>query len=104
MLLPSYLRDLCCPVSVLASCRVLCSAIRATLLQRQICQSPGLALTAHYKGNEWGKIPVLTGHSSPFHSLGFRLSSPIFFPLPFSSPSLRTSAAVSYVELLSVQS
>src|SRR6218665_3293916 len=28
--------------------------------QRQICQSPGLALNAH-SGNEWGKIPVLTG-------------------------------------------
>src|SRR6218665_2977141 len=38
----------------------LCSAIRATLGQRQICQSPGLALNAH-SGNEWGKIPVLTG-------------------------------------------
>src|SRR6218665_3311349 len=37
-----------------------CSAIRATLGQRQICQSPGLALNAH-SGNEWGKIPVLTG-------------------------------------------
>src|SRR6218665_670194 len=38
----------------------LCSAIRATLGQRQIRQSPGLALNAH-SGNEWGKIPVLTG-------------------------------------------
>src|SRR6218665_1159348 len=37
-----------------------CSAIRATLRQRQIRQSPGLALNAH-SGNEWGKIPVLTG-------------------------------------------
>src|SRR6218665_4167979 len=36
------------------------SAIRATLGQRQIRQSPGLALNAH-SGNEWGKIPVLTG-------------------------------------------
>src|SRR6218665_3759906 len=36
------------------------SAIQATLGQRQICQSPGLALNAH-SGNEWGKIPVLTG-------------------------------------------
>jgi len=32
----------------------LCSAIQATLGQRQICQSPGLALNAHL-GNEWGK-------------------------------------------------
>src|SRR6218665_2985548 len=55
---------------------------------KQIRQSPGLALNAH-SGNEWGKIPVLTGHSSPFHPLGFRLSSPIFLPLPFSSPSVR---------------
>src|SRR6218665_640032 len=38
----------------------LCSAIRATLGQRQFRQSPGLALNAH-SGNEWGKIPVLTG-------------------------------------------
>src|SRR6218665_3645715 len=38
----------------------LCSAIRATLGQRQIRQSPGIALNAH-SGNEWGKIPVLTG-------------------------------------------
>src|SRR6218665_1972820 len=38
----------------------LCSAIRATLGQRQFRQSPGLALNAHL-GNEWGKIPVLTG-------------------------------------------
>src|SRR6218665_3941400 len=38
----------------------LCSAIRATLGQRQIRQRPGLALNAH-SGNEWGKIPVLTG-------------------------------------------
>src|SRR6218665_200979 len=37
-----------------------CSAIRATLGQRQFRQSPGLALNAH-SGNEWGKIPVLTG-------------------------------------------
>src|SRR6218665_1416751 len=37
-----------------------CSAIRATLGQRQIRQNPGLALNAH-SGNEWGKIPVLTG-------------------------------------------
>ena len=29
-------------------------------LQRQIRQSLGLALNAH-SGNEWGKIPVLTG-------------------------------------------
>src|SRR6218665_1291240 len=34
--------------------------MRATLGQRQIRQSPGLALNAH-SGNEWGKIPVLTG-------------------------------------------
>jgi len=34
--------------------------MRSTLGQRQICQSPGLALNAH-SGNEWGKIPVLTG-------------------------------------------
>src|SRR6218665_2327995 len=40
----------------------LCSAIRATLGQRQIRQSPGLPLNAH-SGNEWGKIPVLTGIS-----------------------------------------
>src|SRR6218665_339330 len=38
----------------------LCSAIRATLGQRQIRQSPGLALNAH-SGNDWGPIPVLTG-------------------------------------------
>src|SRR6218665_2554344 len=38
-----------------------CSTIRATLGQRQIRQSPGLALNAH-SGNEWGKIPVLTGY------------------------------------------
>src|SRR6218665_1319005 len=38
----------------------LCSAIRETLGQRKIRQSPGLALNAH-SGNEWGKIPVLTG-------------------------------------------
>src|SRR6218665_1883624 len=37
-----------------------CSAIRATLGQRQIRQSQSLALNAH-SGNEWGKIPVLTG-------------------------------------------
>src|SRR6218665_2193916 len=37
-----------------------CSAIRATLGQRQFRQSPGLALNAH-SGNEWGKIAVLTG-------------------------------------------
>src|SRR6218665_1491086 len=37
-----------------------CSAIRATLGQRQFRQSPGLALNAD-SGNEWGKIPVLTG-------------------------------------------
>src|SRR6218665_94016 len=37
-----------------------CSAIRATLGQRQIRQSPGFALNAH-SGNEWGNIPVLTG-------------------------------------------
>src|SRR6218665_1897868 len=41
-----------------------CSAIRATLGQRQIRQSPGLALNAH-SGNEWGKIPVLTGEGLP---------------------------------------
>src|SRR6218665_4140418 len=40
-------------------CPNLCSAIRATLGQRQIRQSSGLALNAH-SGNEWGKIPVLT--------------------------------------------
>src|SRR6218665_1873535 len=40
----------------------LCSAIRATLGQRQFRQSPGLALNAH-SGNEWGKIPVLTGYA-----------------------------------------
>src|SRR6218665_3358911 len=34
--------------------------MRATLGQRQIGQSPGLALNAH-SGNEWAKIPVLTG-------------------------------------------
>src|SRR6218665_1443723 len=45
-----------------------CSAIRATLGQRQIRQSPGLALNAH-SGNEWGKIPVLTGCSVNFHCL-----------------------------------
>src|SRR6218665_1577570 len=38
----------------------LCSAIRATLGQRQIRQSPGLALNAH-SGSYWGPIPVLTG-------------------------------------------
>src|SRR6218665_2278269 len=38
----------------------LCSGIRATLGQRQIRQSPCLALNAH-SGNEWGKILVLTG-------------------------------------------
>jgi len=38
----------------------LCSAIRATLGQRQIRQSPGLAQNAH-SGNDWGPIPVLTG-------------------------------------------
>src|SRR6218665_273578 len=37
-----------------------CSAIRATLGQRQIRQSPGLPLNAH-SGNDWGSIPVLTG-------------------------------------------
>src|SRR6218665_3156012 len=74
----------------------------ATLGQRQIRQSPGLALSAH-SGNEWGKILVLTGHSSPFHPLGFHLSSPISLPLPVSSPSLRTSAAVPYAELLAYQ-
>src|SRR6218665_1296056 len=37
-----------------------CSAIRATLGQRQFRQTPCLALNAH-SGNEWGKIPVLTG-------------------------------------------
>src|SRR6218665_586864 len=42
----------------------LCSAIRATLGQRQIRQSPGLALNAH-SGNEWGKISVLTGIQFP---------------------------------------
>src|SRR6218665_4201540 len=42
-----------------------CSAIRATLGQRQFRQSPGLALNAH-SGNEWDKIPVLTG--TPFQS------------------------------------
>src|SRR6218665_4178631 len=44
-----------------------CSAIRATLGQRQIRQSPGFALNAH-SGNEWGKILVLpgyTGHGEP---------------------------------------
>src|SRR6218665_2791666 len=41
-----------------------CSEIRETLGQRQIRQSPGLALNAH-SGNEWGKIPVLTGSSQP---------------------------------------
>src|SRR6218665_1114298 len=41
-----------------------CSAIRAILGQRQIRQSPGLALNAH-SGNEWGKIPVLTGYTAP---------------------------------------
>src|SRR6218665_2045301 len=45
-----------------------CSAIRATLGQRQIRQSPGLALNAHL-GNEWGKIPVLTGIGSSYGDL-----------------------------------
>src|SRR6218665_1793465 len=45
----------------------LCSAIRATLGQRQFRQSPGLALNLH-SGNEWGKIPVLTGLIGPYHS------------------------------------
>src|SRR6218665_1573145 len=31
--------------------------------QRQIRQSPGLALNAH-SGNDWGQIPVLTGQCS----------------------------------------
>src|SRR6218665_842704 len=35
---------------------------RATLGQRQIRQSPRLALNAH-SGNDWGPIPVLTGKS-----------------------------------------
>ena len=38
----------------------LCLAIRTTLGQRQIRQSPGLALNAH-SGNEQDKIQVLTG-------------------------------------------
>src|SRR6218665_4170053 len=43
-----------------------CSAIRATLGQRQFRQSPGLAPNAH-SGNEWGKIPVLTGEEPRAH-------------------------------------
>src|SRR6218665_1133059 len=56
-----------------------CSAIRATLGQRQIRQSPGLALSAH-SGNEWGKIPVLTGNLSKFES---RIRNVIGGPLVF---------------------
>src|SRR6218665_1578164 len=36
------------------------SLIWETLGQRQICQSPGLALNVH-SGNDWDPIPVLTG-------------------------------------------
>src|SRR6218665_892962 len=73
-----------------------CSANRATLGQRQIRQSPGLALNAH-SGNEWGKIPVLTGFPSPsilcvFHSLlsaiGFQSS---FFFTADVSPPIRST-------------
>src|SRR6218665_3573884 len=46
----------------------LCSAIRATLGQRQIRQRPGLALNAH-SGNDWGPIPVLTGYGRPHRKL-----------------------------------
>src|SRR6218665_2756926 len=69
----------------------LCSAIRETLGQRQIRQSPGLALNAH-SGNEWGKIPVLTGYWS-VHLITPSTTAPLlwndlpvhtfFFPLPF---------------------
>src|SRR6218665_2497001 len=44
----------------------LCAAIRVTLGQRQIRQSPGLALNAH-SGNEGGKIPVLAGYTVKRH-------------------------------------
>ena len=53
-------QDLCPNFALTAAKLILCSAIWATLGQRQIRQSPGLALNAH-SGNEWGKIPVLTG-------------------------------------------
>src|SRR6218665_3518397 len=64
-----------------------CSAIRATLGQRQIRQSPGLALNAH-SGNEWGKIPVLTGLSpccTPHLLLSFIPDIETCLPVPICS-------------------
>ena len=43
--------------------------VRAILGKRQIRQSPGLALNAH-SGNEWGKIPVLSGTALEVGDLG----------------------------------
>src|SRR6218665_2897328 len=52
-----------CPNFTLYGWANLCSTIRATLGQRQIRQSPGLALNAH-SGNDWGPIPVLAGRTA----------------------------------------
>src|SRR6218665_3356154 len=48
------------------------SLIWATLGQRQICQSPCLALNVH-SSNDWGPIPVLTGE---WPSGRFRVARP----------------------------
>src|SRR6218665_2494213 len=56
-----------CPNFTLYGWANLCSAIRATLGQRQIRQSPGLPLNAH-SGNDWGPIPVLTGSQISPHN------------------------------------
>src|SRR6218665_1458320 len=60
----------------------LCSAIRATLGQRQIRQGPGLALNAH-SGNDWGTIPVLTGKRIGLSMFISGLSRPILINLCF---------------------
>src|SRR6218665_2394234 len=49
--------------------------------QRQFRQSPYLALNPH-SGNEWGKIPVLTGHAV-LHMVG-----PSLFPSILSKPCI----------------
>src|SRR6218665_814822 len=72
-----------------------CSAIRATLGQRQIRQSPGLPLNAH-SGNDWGPIPVLTGKRHVVAIIGHYVGTGLYIPHSQKCDQLCSSGECNY--------
>ena len=86
---PSYPRDLCCPVSVLAVCRVLRTAARGELLvpraRLPIIQRRAFSVVGSSAWNDlplssvpcwWPPIPNFTSPSSPFPLAAIGLGAP----------------------------